>query len=332
MNKIRIFCVVLIILSLSGLKVYAKEGFPLNIAVEFTDHAASAYVAQHKGWFEEEGLKPIFYSYVTGMSLAAALGRGDIQAAYICLLPAINAYANAKVPIKVVSGLHKHGYGMAVNPEKIKTVKDLERSDIRIGSVQAGGPVDAILLKTIEKYGLDRNKILKRVQRMNPPMQIMAIRMGKLDASFSPEHWPAIAEEAGFKVLLKSQDVWPGMQGSVLVVKEELIKTNPEIVRKLVKITEKTTKWIKENPEKAASVMAAQLQAVGNKAFPIEAAETAAKLTITPEAVHRSMGRLEYTVGIDQRAIQESIDFAAGQGYIQKSFAAGDILDLRFSR
>ncbi len=332
MRRIKTLCLSAMVLCLLGLTAHAKDTFPINIAVEFTDHAASAYIAKHKGWFEQEGLKPTFYSYVTGMSLAAALGRGDIQAAYICLLPAINARANAAVPIKVVAGTHKHGYGLAVNAEKVKTVKDLERSDVRIGAVQAGGPVDATLLKTIEKYGLDRSKILNKVQRMNPPMQIMAIRMGKLDASFNPEHWPAMAEEAGFKMLLTSQDVWPGMQGSVLIVKEELIKNHPEIVRKLVKITGKATIWIKQNLDEAASVMATQLRITGDKIFPIEAAETAAKLVISPGAVRRSMGRLEYTMDIDPKTVQDAIDFAEKYGYIRAGFRAADILDLRFYR
>jgi NitT/TauT family transport system substrate-binding protein len=332
MKYLKALCLAFMLVCLSGSVTYAKENFPINIAVEFTDHAASAYIAQHKGWFEEEGIKPTFYSYITGMSLAAALGRGDIQAAYVCLLPAINAYANARVPIKVVTGLHKHGYGLTVNPARIKSVKDMERSDIRIGAVQIGGPVDAVLLKTIEKYGLDRSKILNKVQRMNPPMQIMAIKMAKLDASFNPEHWPAMAEEAGFKVLLSSQDVWPDMQGSVLVVKEELVITNPEIVRKLVKITAKATKWIKENPENAASIMAEYLQVTGDKVFPVEAARTVAKLVVTPQIMRRSMKRLDYTIDVDPKTIQESIDFAAQHGYIKNSFSARDILDLRFSK
>ncbi len=323
-------CLWAIAFCLLGVTAQAKESFPINIAVEFTDHAASAYTAQHKGWFEEEGIKPTFFNYVTGMALASALGKGDIKAAYMCLLPAINARANAAVPIKIVAGTHKHGYGLAVDGEKIQTVKDLEKSDVRIGAVQVGGPVDATLLKTIEKFGLDRNKIMSKVQRMNPPMQIMAIRAGKLDASFNPEHWPAMAEEAGFRMLLSSQDVWPGMQGSVLIVKEELIKNNPEIVRKLVRITVKATAWINQHKEEAASVMAAQLRMSGDKVFPIEAAQAAAKLDISSTVVRRSMGRLEYTTDIDPKTVQESIDFAVGQGYIRTSINAGDILDLRF--
>lgn len=332
MLKVCLLFVAAMAFSLCSFYAHAKEGFPLNVAVEFTDHAASAYIAQHKGWFEAEGITPTFYSYITGMSLAAALGRGDIQAAYICLLPAINARANAGVPIKIVVGTHKHGYSLAVNADKVKTIKDLEKSDIRIGAVQAGGPVDAILLKTIETYGLDRSKVLSKVRRMSPPMQIMAIRMGKLDASFSPEHWPAMAEESGFNILLSSQDVWPGMQGSVLIVKEEVIKDHPEIVRKLAAITEKATTWINQNPEEAASAMAVQLQVAGDKVFPIEAAEAAAKLAISPETLRRSMGRLEYTTDIDPNGVQEAIDFAVQQGYIRKAFKAGEIIDLRSSR
>jgi len=332
MSKRMLFCVTAMAFSLCSFHAQAKEGFPLHIAVEFTDHAASAYIAQRMEWFEAEGIKPTFFSYISGMSLVSALGRGNIQAAYMCLLPAINARANASLAIKIVAGTHKHGYGLAVNADKVRTVKDLERADIRIGAVQAGGPVDAILLKTIQKYGLDRRKVLDRVRRMTPPMQIMAIRMGKLDAAFSPEHWLAMAEEAGFNILLSSQDVWPDMQGSVLLVKEDLIRNHPDIVRKLVAITGKATTWIKQNPEEAASVMAAQLHVAGDKVFPIEAAETTAKLAISPKAVRRSMGRLEYTIDIDPKGVQEAIDFAVRQGYIRKAFNANDILDLRFSQ
>ncbi|HQH44286.1 MAG TPA: ABC transporter substrate-binding protein [Syntrophorhabdaceae bacterium] len=320
--------VLLLFLFLSS--VHANELVPINIAVEFTDHAASAYIAKQKGWFEKEGIKPTFFNYVTGMALASALGRGDIQVAYMCLLPAINAYANAKVPIKIVAGTHEHGYALVVNPEKIKNIKDLERPDITIGAVQVGGPVDAILRKTIEKFRLDDTKILKKVQRMNPPVQIMAIRMGKLDASFVPEHWPSLAEDAGFRVMLKSQDMWPNMQGSVLVVKEELIKNHPEIVKKLIRITAKATDWMKKNKKEAADIMAEQMKITGEKIFPVEAAQVASKLEITPKTMLRSMERLDYKMDIDHKKVEEAVAFAYSNGYIRTKIEAKDILDLRF--
>ncbi|MGA7677015.1 MAG: ABC transporter substrate-binding protein [Dehalococcoidia bacterium] len=304
---------------------------PIGMAVEFNDHAASAYIAKDKGWFEEEGLKLTAYeSYVTGMALAAALARGDIQVADICLVPAINAYANAGVPIKVVAGTHKYGYGLVVNPEKIKTVKDLEKPGIRIGCVQVGGAADVVLHKTMDKYGLDEEKVLNNVQRMNPPQEVMAINTGQLDAAFIPEHWATMAENFGFNMLLMSQDVWPEMQGSVLVVKDDLINSHPEVVRKLVEVTKRATDWGNQHPQEAAEVMTRQLQAASGEVFPAEVVGVVGKLEITPEMLLKSMSRLEYTTSIDPKMVQATIDYVTGLGYIKSSFNADDILDLRF--
>jgi len=110
----------LIVVPFGGCQKAAQEPAPIGMAVEFMDHAASAYISEDKGWFEDEGLELTAYeSYATGMALAAALARGDIQVAYMCLIPAISAYANAQVPIKIVAGTHKYGYALVVNPEMI---------------------------------------------------------------------------------------------------------------------------------------------------------------------------------------------------------------------
>ncbi len=317
-------------ISIAG-ECVSKEKATIGMAVEFMDHAACAYISQDKGWFEEEGLELTAYeSYVTGMALASALARGDIQVAYMCLVPAINVYANAKVPIKIVAGTHKYGYGLVVNPNKIKSVKDLERSDIRLGCVREGGAVDVLLHKTIDIYNLDEGKILNDIQRMNPPKQVLAIKMGQLDAAFLPEQWSTMAEDFGFKMLLMSQEVWPEMQGSVLVVKEDLIREHPEVVSKLIKVSQKATNWINQYPQKAAEVMARQLQIASGSLFPINTAEVAGKLDITPELVFRSMERLEYTTAIDLEMVQETIDYLVELGYIRNSFNAEKILDLSF--
>jgi len=301
------------------------------MAVEFTNHAACAYISQDKGWFEEEGLKLATHeSYATGMALASALARGDIEVAYACLVPAINAYANAGVPIKIVAGTHKYGYGLVVNPGKIKTVNDLENPDIRLGCVREGGAVDVLLHKTIDKYHLDEGKILGNIQRMNPSKQVLAIKTGQLDAAFLPEQWATMAEELGFEMLLMSQDIWPDMQGSVLVVKTELISNHPEVVEKLVRVSQRATDWVNQYPAEAAEVTTSQLQDVGGEVFPVEVAGGNAKLEITPEVLLRSMGRLDYTTDIDPKVVQKTIDYLAGLGYIKDSFNADDILDLRY--
>jgi NitT/TauT family transport system substrate-binding protein len=308
-----------------------KGEAPIGMAVEFMDHAACAYISQDKGWYEEEGLELTTYeSYVTGMALASALARGDIDVAYICMVPAINAYANAGVQLKIVAGTHKYGYGLVVNPDKIETIEDLEESGVRIGCVQEGGAVDVILHKTIDTYNLDEDKVLANIQRMNPAKQVLAIQMGRLDAAFLPEQWATMAEEFGFEMMVMTQDVWPEMQGSVLVVKEDLINDHPEVVSKLIEVSQKATDWANQYPDQAAEVLARQLGSAGEGIFPTEVAEVTSQLEITQEVLLKSMARMEFTMAIDPEVVQQVIDYLAELGYIKNSFAAEEILDLSF--
>lgn len=323
--------VVLAVVVLTGCGPEEPEVAPIGMAVEFMDHAACAYISQDKGWYEEEGLSLTAYeSYATGMALSSALARGDIEVAYVCLVPAINAYANAGIPLKIVAGTHKYGYGLVVDGEDVRTVEDLEKPGIRLGCVREGGAVDVLLHKIIDTYGLDGEKVLSNAQRMNPAKQIVAIQSGQLDAAVLPEQWVTMGEECGFQMLLKSQDVWPEMQGSVLVVKEELITEHPETVRKLVAVTAKATDWANENPAEAAEIVAAQLQGAGGEVLPENVASITGKMEINTDVLRRSMARMELTTDIDPEMVQTTIDYLVKLGYIKENFKAEDILDMEF--
>lgn len=323
--------IILLSAGLTGCSTTQDTSSPIGMAVEFNTHAACAYIAQEQDLFKKAGLNITAYeSYVTGTALAAALARGDIQVAYICLPPAINTYANAGVPVKIVSGTHKYGFGLAVNPDKIKNVRDLEREGIRIGCVQTGSATDVLLQKLIDKYGLDRVKVTKNIQQMNPPKQVMAVAGGKLDAVFIPEQWATMAEKNGFKMLLTAKDVWPDLIGSVLLVKKELLDKDPDSVRKLVEITGQTTKFIEQNRDEAVQIITRELQTTSVTVLPVEVVDTVKQLEITPEVISSSMDRLEYSEEINPVMVQETIDYMASLGYIKNKFKAEDILDLRF--
>jgi NitT/TauT family transport system substrate-binding protein len=332
---IAVFAAGVILYSLTAAHAYGAERPPnpdsasIGMAVEFMDHAACAYVAQDQGWFKKKGLTLSSYeSYVTGMALASALARGDIQVAYICLVPAINVFANAKVPIKIVAGTHKYGYGLVVDPTKIRSVKDLEDPSLRVGCVREGGAVDVLFRKVIDTYRLDQNKLLHNIRRMNPPKLVLAIKMGQLDAAFLPEQWATMAEECGMHMLLTGKDIWPHMQGSVLVVKESLIKEHPDVVEKLVTVTQEATEWINQYPQEASVILAKYFTATGGTVFPAEATNSIAQLDSTPDVLSRSMKRLDYSTDLDLQVVQETIDYMMHLDYIKQRFQAEDIVDL----
>ena len=308
-----------------------QDEAPIGMAVEFMDLAACAYIAQDMGWYEEEGLELAAYdSYVTGMALAAALGRDEVGVAYVCLIPAINVYANAGVPVKIVAGTHKYGYGLVVNPDKIQTVYDLENPDIRIGCVREGGAVDVLLHRTIDEYGLDETAIIANIQRMNPAQIVLSVATGQVDAAFLPEQWATMAEDYGFEMLLMSQDIWPDMQGSVLLVKQDLLDNHPEIVEKLVRVSQRATEWTNDYMSEAAEVMRRQLQIAGGDIIPEALGDSDGTMEISAEVLLRSMQRLDYTLDIDPEVVQQTIDYLFELGYISASFDADEILDLRF--
>ncbi len=301
---------------------------PLRIAVEYSNHAAGLYIAREKGWLADAGLAVKAYeAYVTGMALAAALARGEMDAAYLCLVPAITAYANASVPIRIVSGTHRDGYGLVVDPEKIKDVRDLEKPGVRIGCVREGGAVDIVLRKLIDVRGLDKEAILTRTVRMNPAQLVLSLKTGRIDGAFLPEHYATMAEGLGFKMLLESGEVWPGMVGSVLAVRKQLLDEHPETVDKLVRVSREAVGWINENPGEAARIVAAVFSSGGETVFP---AGAAGELNPSAEVMARSMARLDYRDDLDPDEIQAMIDYLAGLGYIPKTFPAEEILDLRF--
>ncbi len=324
-------CTLFVLSGLLLLGCSRDEPPELRLAVEFMDHAAAAYVALDKGWYAEAGCRVASCeSYVTGMALSSALARGDVQAAYICLVPALNAMANAGVDLRIVAGTHQYGYGLVVHPDRISAVKDLEKPGLRIGCVREGGSVDVLMLRVLAEYDLDAQNILPKVRRMNPPKQVMAIRMDRLDAAFLPEQWAGIAEDEGFTMLLKAQDVWPSMQGSVLVVTRELIETAPDVVKKLVQVNQRATDWINAHPEKAAHILARRFSLSGEQGVSEQIAAQVENIEMPARTLLRSMQRIRYTTAIRPEAVQEVIDVLADLDYIKQDFEASDILDLRF--
>lgn len=302
-----------------------KEYENVNIAVEFNNHAAAAYIAKHFDWYKENGLNATtFNSYVTGVALANALARGDVDAAYICLGPALIAYSKG-VDIVIVSGTHLYGYSI-VTRQEITTPRDLDGK--KVGIVEAGSNADILFQMTAKKYGLDLKNV--DVRRGNPPLLTTLLWTGQVDAIVVPEHWATMASsKEGFHVLLKSQDVWSGMQGSVLIVKRELLEKKPEVVEKLVKITERGIKFIEENKEQAAEITVNEL----GKAYPMGVEPNVVgevSKALSPSLMSESMRNLNYTRKLDLNSINQYVELLYELGYIENKIDVNKIVDTRF--
>ncbi len=317
-----LFLAVTLTIVLAGSGCAGKDS-TVKIAVEFNNHAACAYVAQFNDWFDEAGLEmlPVFQVYESGAAIAASLARGDIQVGYLGLTGAITAFARG-VPIKIISGVHKYGYSLMARPG-IESIFDLQGKTI--GCLREGTVTDILLKLMIERYELEDLTI----RRFSPANAVLALISGSLDAAIIPEQHATVAEANGFPLLVRSQEIWPGMQGDVLVVTTGLIENKPGLVGELMAITKRATEWVNAYLQETAVIMAMQLQIAGGELQSGGITPTTS-LDITPEIMARSMERVVYSVSIDPEIVQDTIDFMVELGYIEEGIKAADILDLSF--
>ncbi|MCL6560483.1 MAG: ABC transporter substrate-binding protein [Firmicutes bacterium] len=301
----------------------------VNVAVEYTDHAAAFYYARGKGLFPESGFEVKDVKvYASGVGVAAAFARGGLDIGYMCLVPAIFTYANGGVPLKIIGGTHKDGYGLVVNDSKIKSFMDLERNDIRIANGPKGTTTDFLQMFLLEKENLDSKKILANTVRMNAAKQLMALYNGKVDAVFVPEHFATLAASfPGMKMLAKSRDIWPDMQGSVIVVSEDLIRKQPGAVEKLKNLNRQSIESINKNPREASEIIAGNLN-ISQEMIKEETQSPETKLEVTPQLVAVSMANLRITPEITAQDVQAVINKMYEFGYIEKSFDAREIMSV----
>lgn len=273
----------------------------VGIGVEFNTHGTPVWIALSENTFKKDNI-PIstVFKFRSGLELAAAMGRGEVDIAWICLAPALRMIDEG-VPIKIVGKVHDHGYALVVNPEKIKSITDL--NDITVYSPGNGTPSYLLLLRIEEKYGVNCKKGF-----MSSPNILAALQSGQIDAAVIPEHYSTVAEEKGLRILIRSQDLWSGMPGSVIVVKEEILEKSPELVRKIVTITKENVRRVREDPTSVAKIVSKELG-------------------VSEDIARKSISKIEWDTQIDFSKVQDYIDFMYGLGLIHKKLNAKEIIE-----
>ncbi len=243
----------------------------------------------------------------------------------MCLVPAIYTYANGGVPIKIIAGTHKNGYALVVNSATINKLSDLEKDGIKIANGPQGTTTSFLQKLLIEKEGLDPEKVQANTVQMTQ-QAAYGFAQRKVDAIFVPEHFASLAASfPGMEMLIQSSDIWPDMQGSVLVVTEDLLTNQPGIVEKLKEINKQSIQLMNENPEDAAEIVA-QVLNINQTMVKDETESLEANLDVTPEIAAASMRNLKMTSDITIEEVQAVIDKMYELGYLAKAFKAEEII------
>ncbi len=206
-----------------------------------------------------------FVRYSGWPELKEALMSGRLKVAMM-LAPMVMDLADKGVPIRIVALGHRSGAVIMVNKDSpARSFGDLRGKRIAIPSRFA---VDHIFVRRLmREHGLgDRDLTMVEIA---PPDMPAALLAGAVDAYATGEPYGAKSEMAGYgRVLYMTRDVWPSYICCVLTVREELIKSDPELVQNLVNHVMSAGQWLDSDPKhRLVAARIASERTVFNQAY-----------------------------------------------------------------
>ncbi|MEU2490433.1 aliphatic sulfonate ABC transporter substrate-binding protein [Streptomyces sp. NPDC007883] len=233
---------------------------------------ATALVGVQEGLIQKElgGTRIAPQTFNAGPSEIEALNGGSLDIGFIGPSPSINGYVKSQGKnLRIISGSASGGVKLVVNPDRIKTLDDVEGK--RIATPQKGNTQDVAFLNWVSgkgwKVDAESGKGDVSVVRTDNKVTPDAYKSGSIDGAWVPEPTASKLVSEGAKVLLDETSLWPGNQFVItnIIVSQTFLKEHPDVVEAVLRGTVKTNAWINANPEKAKASANAALKAETGK-------------------------------------------------------------------
>lgn len=215
----------------------------------------TAKVALDKGFFEEEfgdEYEIKLSTFTNGPAATEAFIAGEIDFALYADTPAVQALANG-TDIRIISTLWDSEDCFKVIAGKdsgIDTLADIKGKKV---GFEAGTNDHKILIKLLEAQGLTMNDIT--AINLSSSENASALISGDIDAFFGQEpNLDNIISQTGGKIVGDNSGLT--MLGAYVIADNAYAQANPDITASLLKVFDKTDKWMAENVDEAAEIVA----------------------------------------------------------------------------
>nr|WP_202509856.1 aliphatic sulfonate ABC transporter substrate-binding protein [Streptomyces sp. SID5643] len=244
----------------------------------------TALVGMQKGIFQKalgatEVVPAVFNA---GPSEIEALNSGSIDIGWIGPSPAINGYTkSAGENLRIIGGSASGGVKLVVNPDRIKSLKDVKGK--RIATPQLGNTQDVAFLNWAAEQGWkvdpQSGKGDVTVVRSDNKVTPDAYKAGSVDGAWVPEPTASKLVAEGGKVLLDESTLWPDKKFVItnIIVRQDFLKKHPKVVEAVLKGSVETNKWINANPDAAKEAANKLLEQETGKALPADVLDPAWK-------------------------------------------------------
>ncbi|MCX4742368.1 aliphatic sulfonate ABC transporter substrate-binding protein [Streptomyces antibioticus] len=244
----------------------------------------TALVGVNKGYFQKAlgATKATYQVFNAGPSEIEALNSGSIDIGWIGPSPSINGYTkSAGKNLRIIGGSASGGVKLVVNPDKIKSVKDVKGK--RIATPQLGNTQDVALLNWASEQGwkvdAESGKGDISVIRTDNKVTPDAYKAGSIDGAWVPEPTASKLVAEGAKVLFDEADLWPDKKFVItnIIVSQKFLDAHPKAVEAVLKASVDANKYINANPDEAKAAANAQLKVDSGKELPADVLDPAWK-------------------------------------------------------
>ena len=230
---------------------HAAEKIRMSVSGSYNMIFLAAGVAQHKGYFKDEGLEADIVVMSAPASLAA-LTNGDID--YTLLTGSVIRAAIRSLPLRIVAGLMSSSAHVFLARPEIKTIKEL--SGKRIGLAGFGDATHVLARMILAKYGLDPDKDVEFISLGSDSGRFNALQQNLADMVVTSPPWDFEGKKLGFNILARAYEhVNYPLAG--LGVNQKTLQTNRSQAKRVIKSLVRANRFMRDNREETVKILIA---------------------------------------------------------------------------
>ena len=219
--------------------------------------SSSAWFAYEGGFFRKNGLDAQLIFVESGSRMVQTLISGDVVAAQVAGAPVIQSNLQGSGIVIIAGLLNTMDYKFVVS-------RDITRPDQLKGKTVAvsrvGSSSDFATRYALEKYGLIPDKDVAILQIGSQPARFSALETGKIHGVMIAIPLTAKAAKMGLNTLADLQMLGLEYQHTSLAVSQNLIKTQPDLVRNVLKSFIEGIHYAKTHRKEAIAILAKYLR------------------------------------------------------------------------
>lgn len=241
--------------------LHAAEKIRISVSGGYNMIFLSAGVAQHKGFFKDEGLDADIVVMGAAPSIAA-LSNGDIE--FTLLTGTVIRAAIRGLPVRLVAGLMTSSPHVLLARPEIKSVKELTGK--KVGLAGFGDATQVLARIILARNGVDPDTEVQFVPLGPDSGRFAGLQQKLADAVVTSPPWDFEGKKSGFNVLARAYEYlnYP-LSGLGLNVKS--IQQNRDQVKRTTRALIKASRFIRANREESVKILMAWGKAKAEHAY-----------------------------------------------------------------